>query len=245
MARKYIDLREIFRLRKSNNTEALRVGFQLCLFLSPFALLAILISLSVYGEWPWVLAFRFYEDAFGPLKDLWALKTPLVDRRRFEQPGNLWRPYVFPVDTSIGLLQVRCLQLLNRIVSMAWEGPIVVRILVWATGVIVWWAMFLFVTQTLFFVFLPWCYDQFRMRWPVAHGRVLQLYLRNLPEQCLILEQLAVAREVFGRKLSVAAEAEVKEQTARRARIEASHQQELDATVYGNRAPTSETMRMA
>merc|ERR1712129_96027 len=200
-----------------------------------------------------VLPFRFYEDAFGSLEDLWALKTPVVDRRRFEQPGNLWRPVVFPVDTSIGHLQLRCFQLFNLVVRMAWEGPILLRILVWVGGAAVANRMLASVNDKLLTV-IGRCHYQFRMRWPLAYNRVLQIYLGALPEQCLILEQLAVAHEVFGRKLSPAVEAELKEQTAQqavareeRAQEQARRQQELDATIYGNRsqAPTSETMPIA
>jgi len=236
-----------YRLRSNTCLEALRFYLQLFIVLFiPWLVLAALISEFLYGERVWVLPFRLYEDAFGPLEDLWALKTPFVDRRRFDQPGNLWRPFVFPVDTSIGHLQLRCLQLFNFVARLAWEGHVVVRILVWLAGALFQLQVAAFVSRQSIEYFW-FAYDGFRMRWPVAYGRAVGIYLRVLPEQCLFLEQLAFAQEAFGRKLSTAVEAEVKQQTAakRREQEEEMSQQELSATVYGNRAPAPEIMLRA
>eukprot|EP00419_Tripos_fusus_P028845 CAMPEP_0172723012 /NCGR_PEP_ID=MMETSP1074-20121228/82785_1 /TAXON_ID=2916 /ORGANISM="Ceratium fusus, Strain PA161109" /LENGTH=251 /DNA_ID=CAMNT_0013549159 /DNA_START=58 /DNA_END=811 /DNA_ORIENTATION=+ len=241
---------ERYRLRSNTYLEALRVCLQCVLLVIPFTILAAFVSELFYGERFWVLPFRLYEDAFGPLEDLRALKAPLLDRRRFEQPGNLWRRFVFPVDTIIGHLQVRCFQLFNGISGMAWEGHIALRIFIWSGGFFIVNQIAMLLQNLLFKHISFWSY-KFRTVWPITYGRVLKMYVGTLPEQCLILEQLAFAHEAFGRELSPAVEAEVKRETAARRKqdeAETRPQQELEATVYGNQtqttAPISENMPM-
>ncbi|CAK8989227.1 unnamed protein product [Durusdinium trenchii] len=134
---------------------------------------------------------RCWEDTFGPLRRIWDLEPPTLERSRFEEETNLWHVVMFGASTWIGRLQDLAFAFWNWTMISLWKGP--------------WYARPVALTIVCLGA-LPFCFvyaGPWEMRW------CCEKYLMHMPEGILILHQLKVAHEVFGRKLSPEAVAEM------------------------------------
>eukprot|EP00913_Durusdinium_trenchii_P030800 g28846.t1 len=119
------------------------------------------------------------------------LCPPTLERSRFEEETNLWHVVMFGASTWIGRLQDLAFAFWNWTMISLWKGP--------------WYARPVALTIVCLGA-LPFCFvyaGPWEMRW------CCEKYLMHMPEGILILHQLKVAHEVFGRKLSPEAVAEM------------------------------------
>merc|ERR1711879_953878 len=160
-------------------------------------LVALLFLPFTGGEPPWRLPFRIYVDTFGPLEALWRFEPPLMERRRFETPSNMWYLLTFSRDSFAGSFQDGMFELWNWGARAIWFGPIHMKFAALATyGVICFptSATMCFCTTYAF----SFCLDP---RISPSSKKLLKPLLLWPPEWCLILEQLDSAR-ACGRQLS-------------------------------------------
>merc|ERR1711998_786673 len=103
-------------------------------------------------EFPWNLPMRIYWDTFGPfeLSKLVHLELPLMDRKRYQQPGNMWAPVLFRPDSWLGSLQDFVYGLWNWGVLGIYNGPWFLRFQVLAV------CWLIYVPPAFIMMKLPW-----------------------------------------------------------------------------------------
>jgi len=200
-----------FRLRNHPREELQRLALQLLLILG-FALALWCIAGSlILGEMPWHVPVRVVSDTFGPIEDLWNMHAPLLDRKRFESPGNMWRIVMFPPQTLLGSMQDFGYMIWNWGARSVYEGPKHARLLV------------MFLDVCAIYMVITWAPAMVGGMLVHGPGRPLgRMYMYYMPEQLLVLEQLAVARELFGRPLSPAVVEELELASSKHPRVKAA-----------------------
>ncbi|CAJ1405174.1 unnamed protein product [Effrenium voratum] len=177
--------------RAARRMEGLRLCLQFQLVMGLTLLLAGML-LSAYLHEPLLrVPVRCWEDTFGPVSRIWHFEPPTLDRPRFEEPQNFWRPVTFGAASFPGQAQDLAFSAWNWTVTGLYKGP---------------WYLRLVSLGILALGSLPFCFvygGPWEVKW------CCEKYLMYMPEQMLILHQLKVAHEVFGRKLSAEAEAEL------------------------------------
>lgn len=138
---------------------------------------------------PWNVPRTMYTDTFGPMDNLWRFEPPLMDRARYETPGNIWRPVMFKQEQWLGWLQDSAYRVWNWGARALWLGPMHMRVIaLMATAAIN--IPFYVSMMELFAIFVPL---QDMVNWYVCH----------MPEELLTLAQLDFARQDYSRKLSI------------------------------------------
>jgi len=178
--------------RAAVRMEGIRLLVQFYLVMA-FLLLCLGLALKFYLQETSLLHVptRCWEDTFGPFKRIWDLEPPTLERRRFEEPSNLWHPLTFAASGWVGRCQDVAFSCWNWTFTALFKGPWYLRPV----------ALFILLCCALPFTFVyggPW-----ENRW------CCEKYLLYMPERLLILHQLKVAHEIFGRKLSPEAIAEL------------------------------------
>ena len=177
--------------RAARRMEALRLFVQFNLVMGLTCLVIGLCFAWYLHESLLRVPFRCWEDTFGPLNRIWTFEPPTLERSRFEETSNLWHILMFSSDNFFGKMQDLAFAMWNWTVVSLWKGPWYLRFI----------ALMILATGSLPFCFIragPW-----EMRW------CCEKYLMHMPESILILHQLKVAHEIFGRKLSPKATAEL------------------------------------
>lgn len=154
---------------------------------------------------PALVPFKLFLDTFGTRLTVavwWMDPLPLMRRQQYEQRDNFWQAFLFSSDTLLGAFQDYGFRTWNWVVESAWHGSLPLRLL------------FLVVAAVSWPLFLQWI--------PNGSMRILQetlfksrLWLRWLPESLLTMEQLVVARDVYGRKFSAKVVEELEAERAR------------------------------
>lgn len=177
--------------RAARRMEGLRLFLQFNLVMGLTCLVVGLCFASYLHESFIRVPFRCWEDTFGPLSRIWEFEPPTFERSRFEEKGNLWHVFMFSSENWIGKSQDLGFLAWNWTVTSLWKGP---------------WYLRPVALSILCLGSLPFCFVRagpWEMRW------CCEKYLMHMPEGFLILHQLKVAHEIFGRKLSPAAVAEM------------------------------------
>lgn len=192
--------RQGWRLRAGqSHQEAWRIRAQSTLIFTALAVSACCSAAPWLGVWPQQVPLRVLEDTFGPVQRLWKLEPPLLNRTRFESPGNCWRPLMFHPQSPVGSIQDTTYEAWNFGVLLFYTGTPLIK------GMAL-----MFIGSTLFpmlsFMGLLCQHAAASQFMPSA---VKGPYLRWMPEELLILEQLSWAHETYARKLSPAIEREL------------------------------------
>mmetsp|Transcript_4538 Transcript_4538/g.5718 ORF Transcript_4538/g.5718 Transcript_4538/m.5718 type:complete len:264 (+) Transcript_4538:36-827(+) len=183
--------------------EFLRVGIQVtCLGACCMSIALVMVG-AVIGERPANVPWRLCFDTFGewPLAMAMNRTAPLLERARYERPGNAWRPLIFPPSSIIGWGQDLVFSMWNFGVAMAWSASWLLKGCAVMFGFFAWIPALIFVTLFLQGIAV-WIFTH-AMRSPCGRP-VIRVYLVWLPEELLILNQLIFARDTFGRVLSPA-----------------------------------------
>mmetsp|Transcript_12158 Transcript_12158/g.21735 ORF Transcript_12158/g.21735 Transcript_12158/m.21735 type:complete len:123 (-) Transcript_12158:124-492(-) len=109
------------------------------------------------------------------------------------QTSNVWRIFVFQPETLIGTFQDKAIGLWNWGIRAIWEGPPLKRLKAMFLGALIWFPLGVLIPHFVSVAFSG-----------PAHC-FMRFYLRYMPERCLIIDQLIVARRVHGRPLSAQA----------------------------------------
>jgi hypothetical protein len=137
----------------------------------------------------WHVPGMVIEATFGPTDALWHLSPPLMNRTRYETPGNFWRPVMFPPKSFVGTIQDLAYGVWNWGVRNVYLGPVYMKV------------FSLFVTAVIWIPTIAFSLNIFTQLPELMPFFIRALYLRWMPEGLLILEQLIVAKKL-GRKLS-------------------------------------------
>jgi len=180
------------RVRDDMDGEMRRLHMQVGMVLGTMTCFNLLAGSFHLGVMPWWVPLRCYEDTLGPFSRIRNLQPPLMDRARYETPGNLWRPLVLPMDTPLGQVQDLGFGTWNWFILAVYEGPLYMKA---------------FALWVAFVCSLPGLmYVQSKMaKFDDLMGQVPRLfkvpYLLVMPEWLLVLEQLFAAKE-YGRRVS-------------------------------------------
>lgn len=178
------------RLRADQRAETARIIFQGVIICILLLLTAAAVAVPYFREPPWRIPLRIVEDTFGPAPGLWRLEPPWLDRRRYESPSNIWFPLTFSQESALGTIQDMGFQLWNWGVKSIWRGTPMEKIFALFITAAIWGPVF-FIGGALL-----------QIRPDQLPRFIKKFWLRLLPERMLILEQLMVAHEDYGRKLS-------------------------------------------
>mmetsp|Transcript_62176 Transcript_62176/g.108753 ORF Transcript_62176/g.108753 Transcript_62176/m.108753 type:complete len:213 (-) Transcript_62176:113-751(-) len=189
------------RGRRRNQTQweaaqdVMRLSLQLLLIGGVFSTFVLMLLGQIVGEAWWRVPFRFFEDTFGlTVSDAFlAFQPPYLDRQRYMQTSNVWRIFVFQPETLIGTFQDKAIGLWNWGIRAIWEGPPLKRLKAMFLGALIWFPLGVLIPHFVSVAFSG-----------PAHC-FMRFYLRYMPERCLIIDQLIVARRVHGRPLSAQA----------------------------------------
>eukprot|EP00929_Paragymnodinium_shiwhaense_P062195 TRINITY_DN31047_c0_g1_i1.p1 TRINITY_DN31047_c0_g1~~TRINITY_DN31047_c0_g1_i1.p1 ORF type:complete len:225 (-),score=36.54 TRINITY_DN31047_c0_g1_i1:113-787(-) len=198
------------RLRRGTLLELLRGTCQVALVASLVDLVASLFTMMLFGEWLHHLPFRMYRDTFGPFEKLMNLEPPLMNRTMYEQPENIWRPFVSlgPTGSYIGDFEDGCFLFWNMAVEWVWSASVLLKCLV-ALGLCVAALQAAYWTAIIIQIHIAGGLNEWKKHAPDSLRKVQWVWFGLLPEWLLVLEQLIMARETFGRKLSAAVSAEI------------------------------------
>lgn len=176
--------------------EGVRIVVQYVLVLAVVFLCLCAALAPAAGTSPLHVPGTVFEATFGPSEKLWRLEPPLMDRARYEDPSNFWKPVMFSPESALGWLQDRAYALWNWGVRCIWQGPLHKKAVAVLATLAIWVPICGFVLQ----------YHRRIIRWTPWY--VKGSYLKWMPEGLLVLEQLILARELFDRRLSQEAEIE-------------------------------------
>eukprot|EP00927_Polykrikos_kofoidii_P017098 TRINITY_DN17765_c0_g1_i1.p1 TRINITY_DN17765_c0_g1~~TRINITY_DN17765_c0_g1_i1.p1 ORF type:complete len:268 (+),score=26.36 TRINITY_DN17765_c0_g1_i1:105-908(+) len=180
------------RLRRKWQLEVARIFVQLYLVWSLGVIWVSLFFFPLAWELPWNLPFRMYRDTFGSsITTLFGATPPLMDRHRYEQPGNMWRLVTFSADQFLGALQDHGFALWNWGARGMWYGPLILRIKVIIACLVIYVPLYGWISAIFIVVFHRVSKDPF---WRRCYSRVFRAWVLCLPEWMLILEQVYSAK---------------------------------------------------
>jgi hypothetical protein len=180
------------RVRDDMDGEMRRIHMQVGMVFGTMTFFNLLAGSFYLGVMPWWVPLRCYEDTFGPFSRIRNLQPPLMDRARYETPGNLWHPLVFPMDTPLGQVQDMGFGTWNWGILAVYEGPLYMKAFALSVA---------FVCSLPGLVYMQRKMASFDDTMGQVPGFIKVPYLLAMPEWLLVLEQLFAAKG-YGRKVS-------------------------------------------
>merc|ERR1739848_320839 len=114
-------------------------------------------------------------------------EPPWMDRKRYENASNIWYPCVFTSANLLGRAQNLLFDFWNWGVRSIWHGRPTQKVFALGVTCIIWFPIMVQCHATVL------CF-----RMTSLPRFIKQAYLRLLPENVLIMEQLMVAHEIYG-----------------------------------------------